>query len=195
MRNVESSTADRSIRSGRSLRRRASLQAHASGSNATQQRRNKKRGNKHHSKRIQAAAYCNLLQALKKQEMHVCLRHRKPASACVREQHNTKEGKQTARRKRHSKRSQAAAYCKLCQNPADARLRALVCSSQPAAVRNVESSTSSSEAAALCDVTATTRKPATQRMSQGATQHKRGKTDGEENSTIPNAPLAAYCKL
>ena len=120
--------------------------------------------------------------------MHVCLRHRKPASACVREQHNTKEGKQTARRKRHSKRSQAAAYCKLCQNPADARLRALVCSSQPAAVRNVESSTSSSEAAALCDVTATTRKPATQRMSQGATQHKRGKTDGEENNTIPNAP-------
>ena len=54
-------------------------------------------------------------------------------------------------------------------------------------MRNVESSTSSSEAAALCDVTATTRKPATKRMSQGATQHKRGKTDGEEKSTIPNA--------
>ena len=33
-----------------------------------------------------------LLQALKKQEMHVYLRHRKPASACVREQHNTKRG-------------------------------------------------------------------------------------------------------
>ena len=55
-------------------------------------------------------------------------------------------------------------------------------------MRNVESSTSASEAAALCDVTATTRKPATKRMSQGATQHKRGKTDGEENNTIPNAP-------
>ena len=65
-------------------------------------------------------------------------------------------------------------------NTEDARLRALACSSQPAAVSNVESSTAASAPTALCDDAQACKK----RIRQRATQHKREKIKQRGKSTI-----------
>ena len=69
-------------------------------------------------------------------------------------------------------------------NTEDARLRALACSSQPAAVSNVESSTAASAPTALCDDAQACKK----RMRQRTTQHKREKSNSEEKAPLKTQP-------
>ena len=122
----------RSISADRSLRRRTSLQVHASETNTTKRREQK--GQASTNARLRALACSSQPAAASPVEasptasaptaLHDAQACKCHTSACVKKQHNSEAGTKRAREKYHWKPDQAAASCTvLCMQPCVCRTR------------------------------------------------------------------------